>query len=170
MARPDKGILLGYRKSQGTKTKKQTSYVSAKILSFEIPGNFFRRGRLQRVRDTKKIPEIPRTNFCSAQFGSWNLFLISCPLCMAKKSQLARNDKRAKLIEKYAVKRAALKAAGDSIGLQKLPKNSSPTRYKNRCAITGRSRGYLRDFGLSRIKFRELANEGKIPGVRKSSW
>lgn len=89
---------------------------------------------------------------------------------MAKTSVLARNEKRRKLIEKYAVKRAALKAAGDLEGLQMLPKNSSPTRYKNRCAATGRSNGYLRDFGLSRIKFRELANEGKIPGVRKSSW
>lgn len=89
---------------------------------------------------------------------------------MAKTSVLARNEKRRKLIEKYAAKRAALKAAGDLEGLQKLPKNSSPTRYKNRCAATGRSNGYLRDFGLSRIKFRELANEGKIPGVRKSSW
>ena len=89
---------------------------------------------------------------------------------MAKTSVLARNEKRRKLIEKYATKRAALKAAGDSEGLQNLPKNSSPSRFKNRCAITGRSRGYLRDFGLSRIKFRELANEGKIPGVRKSSW
>ncbi len=89
---------------------------------------------------------------------------------MAKTSVLARNEKRRKLIEKYAVKRAALKASGDLEGLQKLPKNSSPTRYKNRCAATGRSSGYLRDFGLSRIKFRELANEGKIPGVRKSSW
>lgn len=89
---------------------------------------------------------------------------------MAKTSVLARNEKRRKLIEKYAAKRAALKAAGDLEGLQKLPKNSSPSRFKNRCAITGRSSGYLRDFGLSRIKFRELANEGKIPGVRKSSW
>ncbi len=89
---------------------------------------------------------------------------------MAKASQLARNDKRKRLIEKYAVKRAALKAAGDLEGLQKLPKNSSPSRYKNRCAATGRANGYIRDFGLSRIKFRELANEGKIPGVRKSSW
>ncbi len=89
---------------------------------------------------------------------------------MAKTSVLARNEKRRKLIEKYATKRAALKAAGDMEGLQKLPKNSSPSRYKNRCAITGRSNGYLRAFGLSRIKFRELANEGKIPGVRKSSW
>lgn len=91
-------------------------------------------------------------------------------LTMAKTSVLARNEKRRKLIEKYAAKRAALKAAGDLEGLQKLPRNSSPTRYKNRCAATGRSSGYIRDFGLSRIKFRELANEGKIPGVRKSSW
>lgn len=89
---------------------------------------------------------------------------------MAKTSQLARNAKRAKLVLKYADKRAALKAAGDYEGLQKLPKNSSPVRFKNRCAITGRSRGYLRAFGLSRIMFRELAREGKIPGVKKSSW
>lgn len=89
---------------------------------------------------------------------------------MAKKSVLARNEKRAKLIEKYAAKRAQLKAEGNWEELQKLPKNSSPVRYKNRCGITGRSKGYLRDFGLSRIKFRELANEGKVPGVRKSSW
>lgn len=89
---------------------------------------------------------------------------------MAKKSIIARNDKRERLVAKYAKKRAELKAAGDYEGLQKLPKNASPVRLKNRCALTGRGRGYLRDFGLSRIKFRELANEGKIPGVRKSSW
>lgn len=89
---------------------------------------------------------------------------------MAKKSVLARNNKRIKMVAKYAAKRAALKAAGDVAGLQKLPKNSSPTRLKNRCGITGRGRGYLRDFGLSRIKFRELASVGEIPGVRKSSW
>ena len=89
---------------------------------------------------------------------------------MAKTSVLARNQKRKRLVEKYAEKRAELKAAGDSEGLQKLPKNSSPSRVKNRCAITGRGRGYMGDFGLSRIKFRELANDGKIPGVRKSSW
>lgn len=71
---------------------------------------------------------------------------------------------------RYAKKRAELKAAGDYEGLQKLPRNASPVRYKNRCAITGRPRGYMRDFGLSRIKFRELANEGKIPGIKKSSW
>lgn len=89
---------------------------------------------------------------------------------MAKKSVIARNNKRIKMVAKYAAKRAALKAAGDYAGLQKLPKNSSPTRVKNRCGITGRPRGYLRDFGLSRIKFRELASVGEIPGVRKSSW
>ena len=89
---------------------------------------------------------------------------------MAKKSQIARNAKREKLTAKFAVKRAALKLAGDSEGLQKLPKNSSPVRIKSRCAVTGRSRGYMRDFGLSRIAFRELAREGKIPGVKKASW
>lgn len=89
---------------------------------------------------------------------------------MAKTSQLARNAKKVRLTAKYAVKRAELKAAGDSEGLQKLPKNSSPVRIKNRCAVTGRGRGYMRDFGLSRIMFRELAREGKIPGVKKASW
>lgn len=89
---------------------------------------------------------------------------------MAKTSQLARNAKREKLSVKYAAKRAALKAAGDFEGLQKLPRNSSPVRVKNRCAVTGRGRGYMRDFGLSRIAFRELAREGKIPGVKKASW
>ncbi len=89
---------------------------------------------------------------------------------MAKASQLARNAKKAKLSEKFAEKRAALKLAGDWEGLQKLPKNSSPVRVKNRCVVTGRPRGYMRAFGLSRIMFRELAREGKIPGVKKSSW
>jgi len=89
---------------------------------------------------------------------------------MAKRSQLARNKKRETLVARYATKRAELKAAGDSEGLQKLPRNSSPTRVKNRCAITGRGRGYLRAFGLSRIQFRELAREGEIPGVKKASW
>jgi len=89
---------------------------------------------------------------------------------MAKKSLTARNIKREKMYQKYAPKRAALKAVGDSLGLQKLPRNSSPTRRKNQCAFTGRTRGYIRAFGMSRIKFRELANEGMIPGVRKSSW
>ncbi len=89
---------------------------------------------------------------------------------MAKKSQLARYAKKAKLVKKYAVKRAALKAAGDVDGLAALPRNSSAVRLKNRCAITGRSRGYMHAFGLSRIKFRELARDGKIPGVKKASW
>jgi small subunit ribosomal protein S14 len=89
---------------------------------------------------------------------------------MAKKSQLARLEKKRKMVTKYAAKRAALKAAGDWEGLQKLPKNSSAVRLKNRCEVTGRSRGYMRAFGLSRIQFRELAREGKIPGVKKASW
>ncbi len=89
---------------------------------------------------------------------------------MAKKSQLARNAKKVRLFERFKEKRAALKAAGDSEGLQKLPRNSSPVRIKNRCAITGRGRGYLRAFGLSRIQFRELALQGMIPGVKKASW
>ena len=89
---------------------------------------------------------------------------------MAKKSQAARQVKREKLVAKYATKRAALKLAGDSEGLQKLPKNSSPVRLKNRCAVSGRSRGYIRAFGLSRIEFRNMAREGKIPGVKKASW
>ena len=89
---------------------------------------------------------------------------------MAKRSVLARQEKRVKLHAKYAKKRAELKESGDFEALQKLPKNSSPSRLKNRCVATGRGKGFLRDFGLSRIKFRELANEGDIPGVRKSSW
>ncbi len=89
---------------------------------------------------------------------------------MAKTSQIARNDKRIALVARFAEKRAALKAAGDFEGLQKLPKNSSPVRVKNRCAVSGRGRGYLRAFGLSRIQFRELARQGKIPGIKKASW
>ncbi len=89
---------------------------------------------------------------------------------MAKRSQIARLAKKERLVKKYAEKRAALKAAGDYEGLQKLPKNSSPVRLKNRCAVSGRARGYMRPFGLSRIEFRELAREGKIPGVKKASW
>jgi small subunit ribosomal protein S14 len=89
---------------------------------------------------------------------------------MAKTSQLARYAKKAKLVQKFAAKRAALKSAGDWDGLQKLPRNSSPVRLKNRCAVTGRSRGYMRTFGISRIQFRELARDGKIPGVKKASW
>ncbi|HYF29197.1 MAG TPA: 30S ribosomal protein S14 [Candidatus Paceibacterota bacterium] len=89
---------------------------------------------------------------------------------MAKTSQLARNAKRVKLAEKYAEKRAALKAAGDYEALQKLPRNSSLVRVKNRCNISGRQRGFMRAFGVSRIVFRELARDGKIPGVKKASW
>ena len=89
---------------------------------------------------------------------------------MAKKSALARDLKRKKLIAKNAVKRAELKAAGDNEGLQKLPRNSSPTLNKNRCQETGRPHAYMRRFGLSRISFREHASKGEIPGVTKSSW
>jgi small subunit ribosomal protein S14 len=89
---------------------------------------------------------------------------------MAKKSILARDAKRIRMIEKYAAKRAELKAAGDLEGLALLPRNSSPTRRKNRCIETGRPRSYMRQFGLSRIAFREHASRGEIPGVTKSSW
>jgi Ribosomal protein S14 len=89
---------------------------------------------------------------------------------MAKTSIVARDQKRAKMIEKYAATRAELKAAGDSEGLQKLPRNSSPTRHKNRCSETGRPRSYIRKFGLSRISFREHASKGEIPGIKKASW
>jgi len=82
----------------------------------------------------------------------------------------AREVKRKKLVDKYAAKRAALKEAGDYEGLQKLPRNSNPIRMHNRCSLTGRPKGYMRQFGLSRICFREMANSGLIPGVKKSSW
>ncbi|MBX4199677.1 30S ribosomal protein S14 [Candidatus Saccharibacteria bacterium] len=89
---------------------------------------------------------------------------------MAKKSVLARDAKRLRMIEKYAAKRAELKAAGDLEGLALLPRNSSPSRRTNRCVETGRARAYMRQFGLSRIAFREHASKGEIPGVTKSSW
>lgn len=89
---------------------------------------------------------------------------------MAKKSIIARDAKRLKMIDQYAAKRAELKKLGDTDGLHKLPRNSSPTRRTNRCAETGRPRGYMRTFGLSRIAFREHASKGEIPGVTKSSW
>jgi len=89
---------------------------------------------------------------------------------MARKSNIARDVKRRKLYEKYAAKRAELKELGDLEGLAKLPRNSSPTRLKNRCVETGRPRGYMRTFGLSRISFREHASKGEIPGVTKASW
>jgi len=89
---------------------------------------------------------------------------------MAKESMKAREVKRAKLVEKYAEKRAKLKAEGDFIGLQKLPRNSNPIRLHNRCMITGRPRGYMRQFGVSRITFTEMASKGLIPGIKKASW
>lgn len=89
---------------------------------------------------------------------------------MAKESMKARERKRERLVKKYAEKRRELKEAGDYEGLQKLPKNSSPVRLHNRCKLTGRPKGYMRQFGLSRVKFRELANKGLIPGVKKASW
>lgn len=89
---------------------------------------------------------------------------------MAKESMKARERKRAKLVAKYAKKREELKAQGDYTGLQKIPKNASPVRLHNRCQLTGRPKGYIRQFGISRICFREMANQGLIPGVKKSSW
>jgi small subunit ribosomal protein S14 len=89
---------------------------------------------------------------------------------MAKESMKAREVKRAKLSARYAEKRKALKAAGDYVGLAKLPKNASPVRLHNRCSLTGRPKGYMRIFGISRIQFREMASHGLIPGIRKASW
>lgn len=89
---------------------------------------------------------------------------------MSKKSVVARNAKREKLVAKYATKRAAYIADGDYESLQKIPRNASPVRLRNRCKLTGRPRGYMRQFGISRIKFRDLASHGKIPGVTKASW
>ncbi|MCJ7757368.1 MAG: 30S ribosomal protein S14 [Gillisia sp.] len=89
---------------------------------------------------------------------------------MAKESMKAREVKRQAVVKKYADKRKALKEAGDFEGLQKLPKNASPVRLHNRCKLTGRPKGYMRQFGLSRVMFREMANMGLIPGVRKASW
>jgi small subunit ribosomal protein S14 len=89
---------------------------------------------------------------------------------MARKSNIARDKKRQRMYEKFAAKRAELKAAGDLEGLAMLPRNSSPTRLKNRCVETGRPHAYMRRFGLSRIAFREHASKGEIPGVTKASW
>lgn len=89
---------------------------------------------------------------------------------MAKESMKAREVKRAKLVDKYAAKRAELKAAGDWVALQKLPRNSNPIRLHNRCKLTGRPKGYMRQFGVSRINFREMASNGLIPGIKKASW
>ena len=89
---------------------------------------------------------------------------------MSRKCLIAREEKRQKLVEKYADLRKELKANGDWEGLQKLPKNSSPVRLRNRCIMTGRPRAYLRKFGVSRLVFREMALKGEIPGIKKSSW
>lgn len=89
---------------------------------------------------------------------------------MSKKSIIARQKKRERMVAKYADKRAALKAAGDYEALDKLPKNASPVRLKNRCMLTGRPKGYMRMFGISRVAFRKMALAGKIPGVTKASW
>lgn len=89
---------------------------------------------------------------------------------MAKKSIIARERKRERLVAKYADLRAELKAAGDYDAMDKLPRNSSPKRLHNRCNLTGRPKGYIRYFGICRVKFRDLALDGKIPGVRKASW
>jgi small subunit ribosomal protein S14 len=89
---------------------------------------------------------------------------------MAKESMKAREVKRAKLVAKFAEKRAKLKAEGDFQALSLLPRNSNPIRLHNRCKLTGRPKGYMRQFGVSRITFREMASEGLIPGVRKASW
>ncbi|MDQ4140627.1 MAG: 30S ribosomal protein S14 [Bacteroidota bacterium] len=89
---------------------------------------------------------------------------------MAKESVKARELKKQKAVEKYAAKRKELKAAGDWEGLDKLPRNASPVRLHNRCKLSGRPRGYIRKFGISRVIFRDLASAGKIPGVTKASW
>lgn len=89
---------------------------------------------------------------------------------MAKKSVIARENKRQRIVKKYAKKRQELKDAGDFDALDKLPRNANPIRLHNRCLLTGRPKGYMRRFGLCRVKFREMALFGKIPGVTKASW
>ena len=89
---------------------------------------------------------------------------------MARESVKARERKREKLVAKYATKRAELKENGDWVGLDKLPRNSSAVRLHNRCKLTGRPKGYMRKFGINRIMFRKMANEGLIPGITKASW
>ncbi len=89
---------------------------------------------------------------------------------MAKESVKARQRKRERMVAQYAEKRAALKAEGNWAALDELPKNSSPVRLKNRCQLTGRPKGYMRYFGISRVTFRDMALQGKIPGVKKASW
>jgi small subunit ribosomal protein S14 len=97
-------------------------------------------------------------------------FILNTNKQMAKESVKARDRKRAKLVAQYAEKRAALKAAGDYAGLDKLPRSSSPVLQHNRCALTGRPRGYMRHFGICRVVFRDMALDGKLPGVTKASW
>lgn len=89
---------------------------------------------------------------------------------MAKESMKAREVKRQRMVAKYAAKRAQLKKEGDYEALQAIPRNASPVRLHNRCSMTGRPKGYMRQFGISRIQFRELASKGLIPGVKKASW
>jgi len=89
---------------------------------------------------------------------------------MAKESMVAREVKRKRMVEKYAAKRAQLKTDGDFQALSRLPRNSSPVRLHNRCKLTGRPKGFIRQFGISRISFRELASKGLIPGIKKASW
>jgi small subunit ribosomal protein S14 len=89
---------------------------------------------------------------------------------MSSKSTIGRNERVKKTVAKYAERRAKMKKEGDYIGLQMLPRDASPTRVRSLCALTGRSRGVYRKFKLSRIKLRELAHQGKIPGMRKASW
>ena len=101
--------------------------------------------------------------------GHWSLINGEERL-MSRKALIEREKKRTKLALKYAEKRAELKAAGDLEGLAKLPRNSSPTRHKNRCMESGRPRAFMRRFGLNRVAFREHASKGEIPGVTKSSW
>ena len=89
---------------------------------------------------------------------------------MAKKSKIARNKQRQEVVDRYAEKRAQLKADGDYLGLQKLPRDASPTRIHNRDSVDGRPRGYIRKYKMSRLRFRRMAHKGQIPGVRKASW
>lgn len=89
---------------------------------------------------------------------------------MARLSVVVRNQKRKQTVEKFAEKRKALKEAGDYAALDKLPRNASPVRVRNRCQLTGRPRGYIRQFGICRVQFRDMALDGKIPGVKKASW
>lgn len=89
---------------------------------------------------------------------------------MAKESMKAREVKRQRMVAKYAAKRAQLKKEGDYEALQAIPRNASPVSLHNRCSMTGRPKGYMRQFGISRIQFREMASKGLIPGVKKASW